>query len=71
MWKDLQQLHVLIPRQLIFELDEAAKHEYMSRSEFVRRILIKKINEISSKSTNLLKHASNEDLISFLDVDDG
>jgi metal-responsive CopG/Arc/MetJ family transcriptional regulator len=57
----------MLPEELLIQIDEAAKANYMSRSEYIRRVLHK---EIGKKYEQAIKKLMAEDPVRFLDLDD-
>lgn len=70
LWKQLRNIHLAIPAELLYDVDQAAKSLYMSRSEYIRFVLHNEIRtkypEQDSKPANTwYEHPE------FLDSDDG
>ena len=38
-WKMMRNINLYLPEELLVELDEAAKQNYMSRTAYIRRVL--------------------------------
>ena len=67
LWKLTRDVHLAIPEELLCEVDEAAKHLYMSRSDYIRFVLNK---EVGGKYPKAVEEADKQDQTRFLDLDD-
>lgn len=38
-WRPMRNICLALPERLLIEIDEAAKEEYMNRSEYIRKVL--------------------------------
>ncbi|HSX45688.1 MAG TPA: hypothetical protein VLG27_01630 [Candidatus Saccharimonadia bacterium] len=66
-WKLLRHVHLIIPEELLAEVDYAAAQHYMSRSEYVRRVLAK---EVGGRFPGRVERVRKENFVRFLDAGD-
>lgn len=63
----MRKILLTIPEELLVEVDEGAKAEYMSRTEYIRFVLKK---EVGGKYPDKIRELAKEDFTRFLDLDD-
>lgn len=66
-WRPMRKILLTIPEELLVEVDEGAKEEYMSRTEYIRSVLKK---EVSGKYPDKIREITNEEPWRFADLDD-
>ncbi len=66
-WRPMRKILLAIPEELLVEVDEGAKAEYMSRSEYIRYVLRK---EVGGKYLEKIREITNEEPWRFADLDD-
>jgi metal-responsive CopG/Arc/MetJ family transcriptional regulator len=67
LWRQIRDIHIAIPEELLAEVDAAASQKYMSRSEFIRFALDEKVG---GKYPKAIKEAKEIDPFLFLDTSD-
>ena len=67
LWKQLRDIHLLIPEELLCEIDAAANQRYMSRSDYIRYVLHEKV---TGKYNKAIAEAEEKDPTRFLDMND-
>jgi metal-responsive CopG/Arc/MetJ family transcriptional regulator len=67
LWKNVRDIHLMIPEELLAEIDAAALEQYMSRSEFMRRTLHE---AVGGKFPNAIRQESAVEPTRFLDTSD-
>ena len=65
--KLLRHVHLVIPEELLAEVDDAATQKYMSRSEYIRRVLEEKVG---GKFPETIQKIRRENPAKFLDQGD-
>lgn len=65
-WKQIRHINIILPEELLARIDEAAKAELQSRSEFIRQALLKIVLE--HKTNNIFTEEDKNP--KWLDVDD-
>ena len=55
LWKQIRNISLALPEELLVEVDEAAKAHYMSRSEYIRAVLHKAILKRDPKTRYQLR----------------
>jgi Arc/MetJ-type ribon-helix-helix transcriptional regulator len=45
LWKPTSNINLALPEELLADIDEAAKQNYMSRTAYIRQVLHKAISE--------------------------
>jgi metal-responsive CopG/Arc/MetJ family transcriptional regulator len=63
----MRNILVSLPEELIVELDEGAKEGFMSRTEYIRQVLLK---EVGGKYPELIREIDRNDITRFADLDD-
>lgn len=66
-WRITRHVHLLIPEELLAEVDAAAVRKYLSRSEFIRRTLDEKV---TGKYQDNVKKIEEKDPTLFADLYD-
>lgn len=66
-WRPMRKILLAIPEELLVEVDEGAKAEDTSRSEYIRQVLRK---EVGGKYPNKIREIIVEDPTRFADLDD-
>lgn len=62
LWRPMKNINLSLPEELLIEIDEAAKSKYMSRTEYIRYVLHRKVgghypdavNRVASENPTLL-----------------
>lgn len=65
----MRTVYVALPERLLVEVDEAAKEQYMSRSEYIRKVLR---DAVAPRNEEAVKRAREDDPFDprFIDLDD-
>jgi metal-responsive CopG/Arc/MetJ family transcriptional regulator len=50
LWKRTRNINLALPEELLVEIDEAAKQNYMSRTAYIRQVLHKAILKRDSRT---------------------
>ena len=68
-WRPLRYISLGLPETLILAIDEGAKDSWLSRTEYVRRILLK---EMSKRESEVIERLRRENPLDprLLDLDD-
>lgn len=68
-WRPLKYISLGLPADLMIEIDEAAKDAWLSRTEYIRRLLIR---DMSKRQTDLIEKLLRENPLDprLLDLDD-
>lgn len=66
-WRPMVKILLAIPEELLVEVDEGAKVEYLSRSEYIRQVLRK---EVGGKYPNKIREIHKEEPTRLADLDD-
>ena len=66
-WKPTRKVLLNIPDELLVEVDEAANQNFMSRSEYIRRVLHEKVH---GKYPKAIERAEEDNFARFADLND-
>lgn len=66
-WRPMRKILISLPEDLIVEIDEGAKRNIMSRTEYIRQILKE---EVSGKYPDKIREIDLKDPTRFADLDD-
>jgi metal-responsive CopG/Arc/MetJ family transcriptional regulator len=66
-WRITRHVHLLIPEELLVEVDSAATKQYMCRSEFIRYVLDK---EVTGRYSEKVEEAERRNPTLFANLDE-
>lgn len=67
LWRQVRNINLAIPEELLAEVDASANENYMSRTEYIRHVLHK---EVSGTQPKKIKEETQRDPWKFIDLGD-